>query len=336
MRTARAGFTLVELLVVIAIIGILIALLLPAVQAAREAARRTQCGNNMKQVALAMHGHHDARKTLPPGVGRCGCCWGTWLTVVLPYMEQGHLSENYLNFDGSDQADPIGTFPAGTRYGGAPNRPVTQRRLEALTCPSDFKSQASNGITNHNYVVNFGNTSMYQNALGGVPFGGAPFRAYAPVVGDCGNNDHPGMPGNANVPPDTCSWGKPVRFNEILDGTNSTFLLGEVIQGQRNDLRGFVWWGGSAGFTTWLSPNTSEQDVITGGTCLSLQFDNPPCTPTCTATKPRMMASRSRHPGGVQISYADGHVVFVRNTISTIIWRGLSTSRGGETHQAQN
>jgi prepilin-type processing-associated H-X9-DG protein len=83
-----------------------------------------------------------------------------------------------------------------------------------------------------------------------------------------------------------------------------------------------------------MAPNTSEQDVISGGTCLSNQADNPPCTTACTAAKPRMMASRSRHPGGVQISYGDGHVVFLRNTISTPIWRGLSTSRGSESVQA--
>jgi prepilin-type processing-associated H-X9-DG protein len=251
-------------------------------------------------------------------------------------MENATLAEDFLNFNGSDRADPGGRFPAMTRYGAVPNRPVSQKRIEALSCPSDFKSQAGNGVTNHNYVVNYGNTSMYQNDLGGVRFGGAPFRAYAPVTGDCGNGDHPGPAGNDQTDPELCTWGKPLPFSDILDGTSGTFLLGEVIQGQRNDLRGFVWWGGSSGFTTWMAPNTREQDVITGGTCLSLQFDNPPCTPTCTATKPRMMASRSRHPGGVQIAYADGHVVFLRNTISMTIWRGLSTSRGGESFQAQN
>jgi prepilin-type processing-associated H-X9-DG protein len=251
-------------------------------------------------------------------------------------MEKTIVAENFLNFDGSDLPDPNGTFPAMTRYGGAPNLPTTRSRIESLTCPSDFKSQASNLVTNHNYVVNYGNTSMYQNTLNGVAFGGAPFRAYAPVTGDCNNNDHPGAAGNDQTPPDQCTWGKPVKLSEILDGTNSTFLVGEVIQGQRNDLRGFAWWGGSSGFTTWMSPNTSEQDVITGGTCLSLQNDNPPCTPNCTAAKPRMMASRSRHPGGVQIGFTDGHVVFVRNTISMTIWRALSTSRAGETYQPQN
>jgi prepilin-type processing-associated H-X9-DG protein len=258
-------------------------------------------------------------------------------------MEHPEMEENFRNFNGSDRADPLGQFPAMTRYGGAPNLPVTQRRIEALTCASDFRSQSSGGVTNHNYVVNFGNTSMYQQDLNGVRFGGAPFRAYAPnpspgiavSTDPCAYADHPGTPGDDQSDPETqCIWGKPVNLSEVLDGTNGTFLLGEVVQGQRNDLRGFVWWGGSTGFTTWMAPNTREQDVISGGTCVS-GFDNPPCTTTCTAAKPRMMAARSRHPGGLQMAYADGHVVFFRNTISMNIWRALSTSRGGETDQAQ-
>src|SRR5437762_14321962 len=85
----RAAFTLVELLVVIAIIGVLVALLLPAVQAAREASRRSQCTNNLRQLAIAMMNYEDTFKALPGGVGRWGCCWGTWQMRVLPFLEQG-------------------------------------------------------------------------------------------------------------------------------------------------------------------------------------------------------------------------------------------------------
>jgi prepilin-type N-terminal cleavage/methylation domain-containing protein len=102
MRTTRFGFTLVELLVVIAIIGVLVALLLPAVQTAREAARRSQCQNNLKQTSLAMLNYEDVHKTLPGGVGRFGCCWGTWQVRLLPYLEQQALAAIYQNSDGND------------------------------------------------------------------------------------------------------------------------------------------------------------------------------------------------------------------------------------------
>src|SRR5450432_3245114 len=92
MRKNRA-FTLVELLVVIAIIGILVALLLPAIQAAREAARRSQCVNNLKQVSLAMHNYHDTYQTLPPG--NHSCCWGTWQVSILAFIEERQLGEMY-------------------------------------------------------------------------------------------------------------------------------------------------------------------------------------------------------------------------------------------------
>ena len=93
IRQRNRGFTLIELLVVISIIAVLIALLLPAVQSAREAARRAQCINNMKQLGLGMHNYHSAVNSLPPG--KSDCCWGTWMTFVLPYLEQQNLQNSY-------------------------------------------------------------------------------------------------------------------------------------------------------------------------------------------------------------------------------------------------
>src|SRR5688572_3868495 len=127
-RCRSHGFTLVELLVVIAIIGILIALLLPAVQAAREAARRSQCQNNLKQLALGGHNYHDTHKALPRGTN--GCCWGTWVVQVFPYLEQVSSSELYT-IPVPDYG-ATGTIPP--RYNSPPNTTnVTTRRFEFLT-----------------------------------------------------------------------------------------------------------------------------------------------------------------------------------------------------------
>src|SRR5882762_5509877 len=116
---ARMGFTLVELLVVIAIIGVLVALLLPAVQAAREAARRTQCSNNLKQVILATTNYADVYKGAFP-VGEYSCCWGTWLVALLPYIEQKALFDQYQYFGAvQNQANnAISQTDATTRYSG--------------------------------------------------------------------------------------------------------------------------------------------------------------------------------------------------------------------------
>src|SRR5947209_13261919 len=104
VRLGRPAFTLIELLVVIAIIAILIGLLVPAVQRVREAANNAKCQNNLHQLGVAMHNHHDAKKRLPPGMspgtvnfGDFYCCWGTWIVPILPYIEQDNLARGYVN-----------------------------------------------------------------------------------------------------------------------------------------------------------------------------------------------------------------------------------------------
>src|SRR5262249_32321178 len=127
--------------------------------------------NNLHQLGTAMHNYHDARKKLPPGVGPYGCCWGTWQMYILPYLEQDVMLKAYVNLGGNDNT--------GARYSGSPNNTsVTTRRLAVLTSPSDVPNAPSGNITSHNYAVNYGNTSFYQTALGGIAYGGAPFPAY--------------------------------------------------------------------------------------------------------------------------------------------------------------
>jgi prepilin-type N-terminal cleavage/methylation domain-containing protein/prepilin-type processing-associated H-X9-DG protein len=338
VRVRRPAFNLIELLVVLAILGILIALLLPAVQKVREAAARMQCSNNLKQLGLGFHNYHDVNGKLPPGVGPYGCCWGTWQMYVLPYIEQDNLFKRYRNLGGNDASSPGGGW---WRYSSDSNPAlVTHHRLKVLTCPSDTPNAPASAITSHNYAVNYGNTSFFQAPLNGVPFGGAPFRCYppqwlnpSPQMRALYGENHPDHDRYGLFGPPA---GRPqVALGGIADGTSSTLMASEVIQGQANDLRGFTWWGGASGFTTWSPPNANEPDVVTGGTCNARATYGIPCTTLSTPTRPRMMAARSHHsPGGVNAVFCDGHVTFVGNSVHIGVWRALSTTHGGEALRA--
>lgn len=298
-KSNHKAFTLIELLVVIAIIAILIALLLPAVQQAREAARRSQCKNNLKQLGLALHNYHDVHNSFP--VGNYACCWGTWMIALFPQLEQTALynmynhNRKFLDQDG--------------RYSGVDNRPVTTRRISVFSCPSDTEAvYSASNLTKHNYLANYGNTGFQQQAtLNGVQFGGAPFASIA------------------------TTGGRVEKMSTMTDGLSNTLLLGEGIQTpETNDLRGLTWYGNSSAFTTYLGPNSNSADMIAGTSgCVSQPERNSPCAYATTAN-PDMLASRSRHTGGVQVSLADGAARFISENISIDVWRALGTSRGGE------
>ncbi|MFO0957631.1 MAG: DUF1559 domain-containing protein [Isosphaeraceae bacterium] len=315
--TRRSGFTLIELLVVIAIIGVLIALLLPAVQQAREAARRIRCTNNLRQIGLAMVVYHDSQGVLPPG--KKGCCWGTWLVSVLPHLEQSALFDSW-NSQGSNAPGVPDGFDQDLRYFGVANRTVTSTWVDVYLCPSDGRNAPiSAGMhgrtfacTSQNYAANFGNTTARQLDYQGVAFGGAPF-------GDMGSPlaDHSGTPR------------RPSRLADLIDGTSNTLLASEAVVGQGRDLRGFSWWGDAATFSAYVTPNSTFPDVLFSAYYCENRRPNPPCVGATTALADGY-AARSRHPGGVNALMADGGVRFVKDAIQVQCWRALSTTRGGE------
>jgi prepilin-type N-terminal cleavage/methylation domain-containing protein/prepilin-type processing-associated H-X9-DG protein len=307
----RQGFTLIELLVVIAIIAVLVALLLPSVQAARESARRVRCINNLKQIGLAMSSYHEAVGTLPPG--RKGWGWGTWQMFILPYLEQPALYNAYNQM--GDSLNDV-TLDSLLLYMGPVNHTVTTTRLSILTCPSDLPNAPLEEVTSHNYACNYGNTDLYQEAdQDGVWFGGAPFS-------DIGADPTGRTPGRPTV-----------RLAEIRDGVSNTLFAAEVIQGQGADLRGFTWYGPSSGFTSYLRPNSPWPDILTfAEQCVYPFATNPPCTyENAPGAGPSVfLAARSRHPGGVSVLMGDGSVRFIKNSINLVPWRALTTTQGGE------
>jgi prepilin-type N-terminal cleavage/methylation domain-containing protein/prepilin-type processing-associated H-X9-DG protein len=298
-RASRHAFTLIELLVVIAIIAILIGLLLPAVQKVREAAARAKCINNLKQLGVAMHNYHLTIGALPNG-GSYEFS-GTWMLLILPYIEQDALAKLYPNWGNS----------------GSNNRDIPNQ-VAICTCPSDTvvkpAGQTYNGASYHNYAANFGNTAvadpngaapMYTlTTYNGLTFAGAPF-----------------------------GYNKSQPLTSITDGTSNTLMLAEVVQGQRQDVRGFTWWGDGGTFETSLRPNDSNPDLVTHSYCDG-NLPNPPAN--CTGMNDpsgypiRAFAARSRHINGVNVAFCDGSCKFIVNSVSTTIWQALGTSQGGE------
>lgn len=312
-RTSYA-FTLVELLVVIAIIGILVALLLPAVQAAREAARRSQCTNNLKQIGLALQNYHSTYNELPPG--SWDCCWGTWMSFILPYMEEGVLSDQYTSFDPHSPEFANSSVRNQRKYDRALNLPVTMQRLTAFTCPSDQPNAPRREITNHNYAANFGRIGFGEHnesvELNGLTYSKAPFQYLDYIIGT----------GEVK--------GAAVAFRSITDGLSHTLSIGEIRQGKEYDLRGYAWWSQGSSFSANQTPNTNLPDRFPSSSyCIDDAADGMPCD-AATDSAELTMFLRSRHPGGVQVSFCDGSSRFLTDSIDLNTYRGLSTIQGEE------
>jgi prepilin-type N-terminal cleavage/methylation domain-containing protein len=320
MKTRTSGFTLVELLVVIAIIGILVALLLPAIQAAREAARRNQCVNNLKQIGIGMQNYHDTYKQLPPG--NVSCCWGTWQMAILEFIEEQQLGDMYSWLPKNATIhDPAYGYLSSSTTPLVRNLEVAKSRIATLTCPTDVPqinaTVAPNAaITYHNYVANYGNTNhigwdhLAPSNPAYIKFLGSPF------IGDDWNPKHQWI----------------AKFKEITDGLSKTLLVSETVQGQDGDLRGFTWWGWSAGFETLSSPNGSDPDVLQQTQYCKPVDPNPPCIGRSGGSQFRA-AARSRHPGGVNAVLCDSSVQFIVDDVDLATWRAASTTKGAEVYQ---
>ena len=315
-RNSRA-FTLVELLVVIAIIGILVALLLPAIQSAREAARRSQCINNLKQLGIAAANYHDVHKTLP--MGNFSCCWGTWQMAILPFIEEQQLADLYKwNKDPSSFDDEY-RYDRNSTVVPTRNLQVVQTRITTLTCSTDEKQTNTTfvpGGTYHNYVANYGNTNHIGSsclAASCVKYAGSPFIGYDPD------------PTPKRTP-----------FKKIVDGLSKTMMFSETVQGRYDDLRGFTWWGWSAGFETTATPNSNDSDFLQSvpdSKYCDPTLPNPPCG-SATGANVFRAAARSRHPGGVNVVMCDSSVQFVVDGVDLSTWRAASTTKGGEVYDA--
>jgi len=306
MFSRHRGFTLVELLVVIAIIGVLVALLLPAVQSAREASRRTKCTNSLKQWSIAMHMHHDINGTLP--YAKKNNPRTVWAVNLWPYIEQQALYGKY-NFS-------IGFFEVPNCVANTFDGLIAVR-VPIYICPSDrnvspFHQGDQYWRAKGSYVVNWG---PYAKPL---PTGGILPQALAPFGSK-----------NFTVAGDSTNDPQQTRFSEITDGTTNTLMFSEVIihpisslRDRRGDFHNDG--NGCAIFQTLDTPNHGIDSITAAIACQDYQ----PFMP-CQSTANGHITARSRHPSGVMASYCDGSARFVPNNVNLSVWQTISTMNDG-------
>ncbi|WP_145277830.1 DUF1559 domain-containing protein [Tautonia plasticadhaerens] len=318
-QTRKDGFTLIELLVVIAIIGVLIALLLPAVQAAREAARRAQCTNNLKQIALASHNYHDVNGAFPAGNyapdwnnpntfptpnvwhdPNSTCCpWGSysWAAALLPFIE-GNNVYNAINiglpayaFSIPEESDWAG--PTGERgpSGDPANSTAARAMPNSFLCPSVDRVQPESQFKD--YAINGGTGACCPERT--------LTEAQRRAVGD-------GM-GALNMY---------VKMSEVRDGTSNTIYFTEQAHNANHS-----WVPIQKGSNQFLWVHHVSQGYVTPAEHNGAIF--PP-----NSTYPNSRGAFGRHPGGVMVAFVDGHVAFLKEHIDFRTYRALFTRKGGE------
>ena len=329
------AFTLVELLVVIAIIGVLVALLLPAVQAAREAARRSSCANNLRQVGLSVQNFESTYKQFPsslrPVIPNAAGQYDGWSAQgqLLPYIEQDNLYDG-INFDLTYNGQTINT-PTGAQA-------MASVKVNTYQCPSEINTRVrlnASGIPEHfplNYGVNLGTWFVFNPASreGGrgafVPYqpqslssitdglsntmGFAEVKAYNAYYRNAANAS---LTQPMPTPAAVCSLGGEFK-------TNSGHT--EWVDGRSHQ----------TGFTATYTPNTKVICNV-GGVAYDVDWTNQQEGKSTTVPTFAAVTSRSYHPGGVQSVYMDGSVHFISQTIDLAIWQGMATRDGGEAVQ---
>jgi prepilin-type N-terminal cleavage/methylation domain-containing protein len=317
----RKAFSLVEMLVVIAIIGVLIALLLPAIQAAREAARRMSCLNNLKQIGIALHNYHDSQKQFPPSATLPrGSTFNSWSVQarLLPYLEAENL-ENLIDWDLGYNSQPA----------------VTQVRVPTYLCPSeiDDRERPDGALTHYplNYGVNLGtwfvfdpttqqggDGLVYPNSrtkMANVSDGTshtiafAEVKAWSPYLRDGGNPNAAGAP-IPNTPSDVVALGGSFKS----DSGHTEWVDARVQQ---------------SGITGTFPPNTVVAHLV-DGTTFDVDFTSSREGKTTDQLTYAVVTSRSYHPGGVHVVLVDGSARFVDEDVALVTWRALATRDGDE------
>lgn len=321
-RHSRA-FTLVELLVVIAIIGVLVSLLLPAVQAAREAARRGQCSNNLKNIALAIQGFHESKGHLPYSVNpfdqtptRYASYTGKgWIVDILPFVEQQSLYEQLRpGFD--NPGDASNDFTENGDTGGMRRleiRDAIATQLQLLACPSDDSVDTLNNEMWYFQGIRAGVTS-YKGVLGDhVVWPGSTIHREGSLP-DCHHN-----PRGCNGVFWRFAFVEPIEFRQVTDGLSNTLFVGEDVVSQDYHAAAYFADGDWASCNVPLNfflPNLTDEEI-------KLQWFN-------------TRGFKSLHPGGAQFAKGDGSVIFLQETIDHNTYRSLSTRAGEELTFAYN